>query len=49
MMARAGSYYGEAFQGARGVTQGDLLSHTIFNMVVDAVVIHRVTVMIDGA
>ena len=40
MVARAGGYYGEAFKGARGVTQGDPLSPTIFNVVVDAVVRH---------
>ena len=38
MVARAGGYYGEAFKGARGVTQGDPLLPTIFNVVVDAVV-----------
>ena len=38
--ARAGGYYREAFKGARGVTQGDPLSPTIFNVVVDAVVRH---------
>ena len=38
MVARAGGYYGEAFKGARGVTQGDPLSPTIFNVVMDAVV-----------
>ena len=40
MAARAGGYYGAAFKGARGVTQGDPLSPTIFNVVVDAVVRH---------
>ena len=40
MVARAGGYYGEAFKGDRGVTQGDPLSPTIFNVVVDAVVRH---------
>ena len=40
MAARAGGYYGKAFKGARGVTQGDPLSPTIFNVVVDAVVRH---------
>ena len=40
MVARAGGYYGEAFKGYRGVTQGDPLSPTIFNVVVYAVVRH---------
>ena len=40
MVARAGGYYGTTFKGARGVTQGDPLSPTIFNVVVDAVVRH---------
>ena len=44
MEARAGGYYVEAFKGARGVTQGDPLSPTIFNMVVEAVARH----WIDG-
>ena len=38
MVARAGGYYGKAFKGERGVTHGDPLSPTIFNLVVDAVV-----------
>ena len=36
----AGSYYGKGFKGGRGVTQGNPLSPTIFNVVVDAVVRH---------
>ena len=40
MVARAGSYYGTGFKGEWGVTQGDPLSPTIFNVVVDAVVRH---------
>ena len=40
MVARAGTYYGKGFKGERGVTQGDPLSPTIFNVVVDAVVRH---------
>ena len=40
MAERAGGYYGTAFRGDRGVTQGDPLSPTIFNVVVDAVVRH---------
>ena len=40
MSARAGRYYGTEFKGERGVTQGDLLSPTIFNVVVESVVRH---------
>ena len=40
MAARAGGCYGMAFKGVGGVTQGDPLSPTIFNIVVDAVVRH---------
>ena len=40
MVARAGGYYGMAFQGSIRVTQGDPLYPTIFNVVVDAVVRH---------
>ena len=40
MAARVGGYYGAAFKGERGVTQGDPLSPTLFNLVVDAVVRH---------
>ena len=47
MVSRAGVYYGEAFKGARGVTQGDPLSPTIFNVVVDAVVRHWIDGIVD--
>ena len=40
MVARADGYYGKAFKGDRGVTQGDPLSPTIFNVVMDAVFRH---------
>ena len=46
MVARAGGYYGTGFNGARGVTQGDPLSPTIFNVVMDAVVHHWVTLAV---
>ena len=49
MVAREGGCYGADFKGSRGVTQGDPLSLTIFNAVVDAVVLHWVTVMVEGA
>ena len=45
MVARAGGYYCAPFKGFRGVTQGDPLSPTIFNVVVDAVLCHWVTVV----
>ena len=48
MVARADGYYGTAFKGACGVTQGDPLSPTIFNVVVDAVLRHLVMVMLEG-
>ena len=49
MLARAGRNYCTELQGACGVTQGDPLSPTIFNVVVDAVVRHWVTGVIAGA
>ena len=47
MVARAGGYYGTAFWGEIGVTQGDPLSPTIFNVVVDAVVRHWVQGVVE--
>ena len=38
MVAQAGGYYGTAFRGQRGVTQGNPFYPTIFNVVVDTVV-----------
>ena len=49
MVARVGVYYGDAFKGALGVTQGDPLSPTNFNVVVDAVVRHWATMALDEA
>ena len=49
MVARAGGYYGTAFRGERGVMQGDPLSPTIFNVVVDVVVQHWVKGLVDEA
>ena len=47
MVAKSGGYYGAEFTGAWGVTQGDSLSPTIFNVLVDAVVRHWVSVMVE--
>ena len=47
MVVRAGGYYGTYFWGERGMTQGNPLSPTIFNVVVDAVVRHWVTGVIE--
>ena len=49
MVTKSDGYYGASFKVDRGVLQGDPLSPTIFNVVVDAVVRHWVTVMVEGA
>ena len=49
MVARAGGYYRKGFKGGSGVTQGDPLSPTIFNVVVDVVVRHWVTIAVMEA
>ena len=38
MVTKGGKYYGQPFSTRRGVTQGDLVSPTLFNIIVDAVV-----------
>ena len=48
MMAKARGYNGAEFKGGRGVTQVEVLSPTIFNMMVDAVVQHWVIVMVES-
>ena len=49
MVARAGGYYGTEFGGEVGVTQGNPLYPTIFNVVVDAVVRHWVNGIMEEA
>ena len=49
MVARATGYYRTAFGGDRGVTQGDPLSPTIFNVVVDAVVRHCINGIVEAS
>ena len=49
MVAREGGYYGTAFKGGIGVTQGNPLSPTIFNVAVDTVVGHWATGVIVDA
>ena len=46
MVVQGGGYYGTLFRGERGVTQGDPLSPTIFNVVVDMVVWHWVQILV---
>ena len=48
MVARVGGYYGIEFQRGCRLMQGDPLSPTIFNVVVDAVVRHWVMGVIVG-
>ena len=45
MVVWARGYFGTTFKGYFGVTQGDPLSLTIFNVVVDMVLQHWVTVV----
>ena len=45
MVAKSGGYFGHPFKGYQGVTQGDPMYPTIFNVVVDAVICHWVTVV----
>ena len=48
MAAKVGGHYGPVFHIHRGVTQGKLLSDTIFNVVVDAFIQHWVIVVGGG-
>ena len=45
MVEKSGGYFRLSFKVYRGVTQGDPLSPTIFNMVVDAVIWHWMAVV----
>jgi hypothetical protein len=38
VVARQQGYYGDPFKSKRGTTQGDIISPTIFNIIVDAIV-----------
>ena len=49
MVERAGGYYGTASGRERGVTQGNPLYPTIFNVLVDAVVLHWVNGITEEA
>ena len=49
MVASAGGYFGLPFKGYRGITQGEPLSPTLFNVVVDAFICHWVTVVAPTA
>ena len=45
MVAKAGGYFRHPFKGYQGVTQGDPMYPTTFNLVVDALIRHWVTVV----
>ena len=45
MVAKSGGYFGHTLKGYRGVIQGNPPSPTIFNVVLDAVIRHWVTVV----
>ena len=45
MVAKAGGYFGRTFKGYQCVKQGNPRSLTIFKVVVDAVILHWVTVV----
>ena len=45
MVARDRGYFGAPFKGFQGVPQGDPLSPTIFNVVVEAMAWHWITVV----
>ena len=47
MVARARGYYRSPFRGERGFTPGDPLLPTIFNVVVDAVVCHWGSLVVE--
>ena len=49
ILARTGRYYGDLLTGKIGVKQGDPLSPTILNMVVDAVIRHWAKVVVGEA
>ena len=48
MVAKADGCFGHPVKGCQGVTQGDPLPPTIFNVVVDAVIRHWVTVVMPS-
>jgi hypothetical protein len=46
-VAKQSGYYGDPFEATRGVTQGDIISPMIFNIVVDAVVHYWLSLVVD--
>jgi hypothetical protein len=45
VVAQQSGYYGEPFEVGHGVTQGDVISPTIFNVIVDVVLCHWYSVV----
>jgi hypothetical protein len=48
VMAKQGGHFGVVFPVTRGVTQGDIVSPTIFNMVVDATARYWLNIILDN-
>ena len=48
MVDRTGRHFGVTFQGQIGVNQGEPLSPKIFNLVMDAVLRHWVSVVVEA-
>ena len=48
MAVRSSEYYRDPFQGIRGITQGGGLSPRIFNIMVDIIVGHWISLVADN-
>ena len=48
MVVRVGGYFGDPLKGQHGMTQGDPLLPTMFNVVVDVVLRHWVSVVTEA-
>jgi hypothetical protein len=48
VVAKQGGHFGVAFLATRGFTQGDIVSPTIFNILVDSVIQHWLNLILDN-